>query len=121
MFLAWSVAAADPLSIAVEGAITVGFAIVSWFLLPDYPATTRRLSTREKAMAVYRLERDVGQKDDDDVPLLTSVKMALADYRLYLLALIIITKVRSSDVRQRLVRRRSFANPLSFYRPLLVP
>jgi hypothetical protein len=32
-------------------------------------------------MAVYRLEKDVGSKDEDNLPLLTSLKMALSDYR----------------------------------------
>lgn len=32
-------------------------------------------------MAVYRLEKDVGSKDEDNLPLLTSLKMALGDYR----------------------------------------
>ena len=32
-------------------------------------------------MAVYRLEKDVGSKDEDNLPLLTSLRMALGDYR----------------------------------------
>lgn len=98
-------------------------ALIAVFVLPDYPATTKWLSTREKAMAVYRLEKDVGSKDEDNLPLLTSLKMALGDYRvrpdsslddvdlhffclhrlprqLYLLALIIITKTTAGAVTQ---------------------
>lgn len=72
------------LPVIIEGAITVFFALVAIFTLPDYPATTRFLSTREKAMAVYRIEIDGGSKDEDTIPLLTSLKMAACDYRVSL-------------------------------------
>ncbi|ORY54884.1 putative nicotinamide mononucleotide permease [Leucosporidium creatinivorum] len=84
----------------IEGAITAFVALLAILILPDYPATTRWLSTREKALAVYRLEKDVGSKDEDNVHFLTSLKMALTDYRLYLLAVIIITKTTAGAVTQ---------------------
>ncbi|KAE8163308.1 major facilitator superfamily domain-containing protein [Aspergillus tamarii] len=37
------------------GAATVGFAIISLFILPDFPATSRHYSEREKQVAVARL------------------------------------------------------------------
>ncbi|OQE13722.1 hypothetical protein PENFLA_c044G02028 [Penicillium flavigenum] len=39
----------------IEGAATVGFAIISLFILPDFPGTSRRLSDRERQIAVARL------------------------------------------------------------------
>lgn len=39
----------------VEGAATIACAIIAVFILPDYPATTRRFSPRERKMAVERL------------------------------------------------------------------
>lgn len=39
----------------VEGAATVGFAIISLFILPDFPGTSKRLSERERHVAVTRL------------------------------------------------------------------
>lgn len=39
----------------IEGAATVGFAIISLFILPDFPATSRHYSEREKQVAVARL------------------------------------------------------------------
>ena len=42
----------------VEGAATVGFALISFFILPDFPATTKRLSARERHIAIARLESD---------------------------------------------------------------
>lgn len=84
----------------VEGVITCGAACISIFLLPDYPGTTKRLSLREKALAVYRLERDTGIKDDDTLTLFQSFKLAALDPKLYLLALIIITKTTAGAVTQ---------------------
>ncbi|GAA6004505.1 hypothetical protein JCM10207_000757 [Rhodosporidiobolus poonsookiae] len=85
----------------LEGAITGFVAILAYFVLPDYPATTKRLSLRERAIAVYRMEKDGGSKDDDnDVGALQSLKMAVTDYRLYLLAIIIITKTTAGAVTQ---------------------
>ncbi|WVQ83939.1 hypothetical protein IAT38_006083 [Cryptococcus sp. DSM 104549] len=84
----------------IEGAITGFAAIVAAFALPDYPATTRWLSTREKAIAVWRMERDGGSRDEDDSSLFQSLKMALGDYRLYLLAIVIITKTTAGAVTQ---------------------
>ncbi|KAJ5749374.1 vitamin H transporter [Penicillium nucicola] len=39
----------------VEGAATIGVALISLFILPDFPATSRRLSIREREIAVARL------------------------------------------------------------------
>ncbi|EAL19325.1 hypothetical protein CNBH0190 [Cryptococcus deneoformans B-3501A] len=73
---------------------------VAIFVLPDYPATTKWLSTREKAVAVWRMERDGGSRDEDDEGLFHSLKLALCDYRLYLLATVIITKTTAGAVTQ---------------------
>ncbi|OXH06703.1 nicotinamide mononucleotide permease [Cryptococcus neoformans A1-35-8] len=84
----------------LEGAITGFAAIIAIFVLPDYPATTKWLSTREKAVAVWRMERDGGSRDEDDQGLIHSLKLALCDYRLYLLATVIITKTTAGAVTQ---------------------
>lgn len=49
----------------VEGVVTVGFAIISVFFLPDFPATYKKLSPQERDLAVWRLEEDAGESDDD--------------------------------------------------------
>ncbi|KIR34351.1 nicotinamide mononucleotide permease [Cryptococcus deuterogattii CA1014] len=84
----------------LEGAITGFAALISIFVLPDYPATTKWLSTREKAVAVYRMEQDGGSRDEDDQGLIHSLKLAICDYRLYLLATVIITKTTAGAVTQ---------------------
>ncbi|GAA5910880.1 hypothetical protein JCM8208_006676, partial [Rhodotorula glutinis] len=84
----------------LEGAITAFVALISVFILPDYPATTKRLSVRERALAVYRMERDAGTKDEDSNSMPHNLKLALKDYRLYMLAIIIITKTTAGAVTQ---------------------
>lgn len=55
---------------------------------------------REKAVAVYRLERDTGVRDEETMSLFKSFKAAAFDYKLYLLAVIIITKTTAGAVTQ---------------------
>lgn len=41
------------------------FALLSMFVLPDYPRTTRWLSPREQAFAEFRLREDIGEEDGE--------------------------------------------------------
>ncbi|WOO79139.1 putative transporter [Vanrija pseudolonga] len=75
----------------LEGSITVLAGLVAVFILPDYPATTRWLTDREKALAAYRLERDTGMLDKETMPLRQAVKAAVKDYKLWMFALIYAT------------------------------
>ncbi|KAH8078006.1 putative nicotinamide mononucleotide permease [Filobasidium floriforme] len=84
----------------LEGGITILAAFISMFILPDYPATTRWLSLREKAISVYRLEKDTGVRDEETMSLFQSFRAAATDYKLYLLALIIVTKTTAGAVTQ---------------------
>lgn len=47
----------------IEGVITVGVAILSIFILPNFPRTTGWLTEQERALAVWRLEEDIGEDD----------------------------------------------------------
>ncbi|RSL51508.1 hypothetical protein CEP54_011386 [Fusarium duplospermum] len=42
----------------VEGVATIGWAIVATFLLLDFPANTKHLTDRERAIAIARLQED---------------------------------------------------------------
>jgi hypothetical protein len=42
----------------VEGVATIGCAFIAPFLLLDYPATTKRLTPEQRALAVARLQAD---------------------------------------------------------------
>lgn len=73
----------------IEGGATVGIALVAVFFMPDYPNTTRWLSREEQAYAEWRLAQDVvGARDDREATgALAALRMAFADYRLYLFML----------------------------------
>ncbi|RMZ08949.1 hypothetical protein D0860_04457 [Hortaea werneckii] len=73
----------------VEGVITIFVALTATIFLPDYPATTRWLSDEEKAFAAWRLLADINEADErHSQSIWAGIKMALADYRLYLFVLL---------------------------------
>jgi hypothetical protein len=55
-------------------------------ILPDFPHTTRWLSEEEKAIATYRLRDRNGNDDAERGSLLSGVRMAVTDYKVWLLA-----------------------------------
>ncbi|CAG8372394.1 unnamed protein product [Penicillium salamii] len=68
----------------IEGVITIGFAILSIFILPDFPATTKRLSDRERQIAVARLARENVTASSEGTEKLSNwgaCKVACQDYR----------------------------------------
>ncbi|GAA5903953.1 hypothetical protein JCM8208_001738 [Rhodotorula glutinis] len=85
----------------IEGAITVFAAFCSVFLLPDYPATTKSFTLRQRALAVYRLEVDAGSKDgEEQVGQLATLKAAVLDWRLWALCVITAAKTTASAFTQ---------------------
>lgn len=72
----------------IEGAITVAIAIVAFFILPDFPRTTKWLNKEEMALAVWRLEEDIGQDDwvnSQEQTLWHGFKLALEDVKTWVL------------------------------------
>ncbi|KJK66808.1 Major Facilitator Superfamily protein [Aspergillus parasiticus SU-1] len=68
----------------IEGAATVGFAIISLFILPDFPATSRRFSEREKQVAVARLATEnvtATTEDTEHLSPLAACKVACQNWR----------------------------------------
>lgn len=47
----------------IEGAITVFVALCAYFILPNFPRTTSWLSEEERALAIWRLQKDIGVDD----------------------------------------------------------
>ncbi|KAK5112805.1 hypothetical protein LTR85_011139 [Meristemomyces frigidus] len=58
----------------IEGSATAGWAIISAFILPDFPANTKRLTERERELAISRLENDNVHTRTEDTPPLTSLQ-----------------------------------------------
>ncbi|KAF9482432.1 MFS general substrate transporter [Pholiota conissans] len=48
----------------IEGALTIAVAVAAIFILPDFPMTTTWLTPQERALAVRRMEEDVGVGDE---------------------------------------------------------
>lgn len=73
----------------IEGAITIVFAFAGYMLLPNYPSNTTFLSEEERAMAQWRLSREVdGQQDEVQESVFVGFKRCFADAKVYLLVLI---------------------------------
>jgi hypothetical protein len=72
----------------IEGIITIGVAFTAAFLLPNFPASSKFLTDEERHFAEWRLADDANESDDADaVTLLSGLKMALKDWRLYVFIL----------------------------------
>ncbi|BGP05329.1 putative transporter [Rhodotorula toruloides] len=71
----------------IEGAITMAVAVISVFILPDFPHNSRGFSAEEKELAQLRMTEDVGMKDETTVSTWTALKIALGDYKLHLMSL----------------------------------
>ncbi|KAH7121310.1 major facilitator superfamily domain-containing protein [Dendryphion nanum] len=68
----------------IEGVVTFGVAIVTIFLLPDYPLTTRWLTEDERQLAHDRIEKDtVGLEQSKGAR--AGFMQAIKDPRLYLM------------------------------------
>ena len=51
----------------IEGALTIFFAAVAIFVLPDFPTTTTRwLTPQERALVIKRMKEDLGISDQEE-------------------------------------------------------
>ena len=75
----------------VEGAITVVIAVAAFFVLPNFPRTTSWLSEEERAIAVWRLQEDIGTDDwtgSEEQSFFHGFKLAFADVKTWLLMIV---------------------------------
>lgn len=71
----------------VEGAATSGWAIIASFILLDFPANSKRLTDRERALAIRRLLAVDARVETEDSPKLThlqALKQAVTNWRTWL-------------------------------------
>lgn len=74
-----------------RGAITVFVASCAYFVLPDWPSTTKWLSPTERAVAEWRLIQDAGQVDEDeDESWSYGFGLCFKDWRIYIFALMLL-------------------------------
>jgi MFS family permease len=82
----------------IEGCATILLSVSAAFVLPDFPSTTRWLSDDEKVIAVQRLEASRGTKPTQRSSLLSGLHMTVTDYKVWILAAIIMTKTSAAAV-----------------------
>lgn len=73
----------------IEGAATVICAIPAYFILPNYPTTTKWLGDEERALAIWRLTLEAdGEEDIVKGSVLIGLKDACTDLKVWLLVII---------------------------------
>ncbi|KAI4591451.1 hypothetical protein KJ359_001023 [Pestalotiopsis sp. 9143b] len=72
----------------IEGVATVGIAFIAYFVIPNFPRTTTWLSEEERALAIWRLEEDIGEDDwtgSENQTFWQGAKLAFSDVKTYVL------------------------------------
>ncbi|KAI1467839.1 MFS general substrate transporter [Daldinia caldariorum] len=85
----------------IEGVITVGVSFAAFWILPNFPRTTSWLSEEEKALAIWRLEEDIGEDDwidSEHQSLWTGARLAFADLKTWVLLFLLFGIVASGSV-----------------------
>ena len=85
----------------IEGAITIAIAIGAFFVLPNFPRTTKWLSEEERQLAAWRLDEDIGEDDwvdSEHQSLSHGLVLAVKDVKTWVLAFILIGIVSSGSV-----------------------
>jgi hypothetical protein len=80
----------------VEGSLTVLVAILSIFILPDFPESSNRwLTPEERALAIHRMTEDTHATPKTDIGEKSALFMALGDGKVWWLAVALTSFVLS--------------------------
>lgn len=74
----------------VEGAATIACALLGALVLPDFPATSKQFTPRQRKIAVDRLTADnITARTEDNPPMsiLEAIESSLMDWRTWLLTI----------------------------------
>ncbi|KAI1778066.1 major facilitator superfamily domain-containing protein [Hypoxylon cercidicola] len=85
----------------IEGVITVGISFLAAFILPNFPRTTSWLTEEEKALAIWRLEEDIGEDDwvdSEHQSLWEGARLAFIDVKTWVFLLLLFGIVASGSV-----------------------
>ncbi|OBR07347.1 Pantothenate transporter liz1 [Colletotrichum higginsianum IMI 349063] len=83
----------------IEGVVTVAVAFGAYFVLPNFPRTTSWLDEEETALAVWRLQQDIGEDDwtsSGEQTFWHGFKTALEDVKTWILVCMSISRSLSS-------------------------
>lgn len=97
----------------IEGAVTVGAALIFGLYIPNHPRTTRWLTPVERDALLYRLDADRGTKDaTSETSVLAALKMAVTDPKVWMFTAVLLlnwTAVGVSNVFAILVAGLGFS------------
>ncbi|KAH8879998.1 MFS general substrate transporter [Thozetella sp. PMI_491] len=85
----------------IEGVATIFIAFGAYFVLPNFPRTTSWLTEEERALAIWRLEEDIGEDDwvsSEQQTFWQGAKLAFSDGKTYVLMLLLFCIVASGTV-----------------------
>ncbi|KAF2093326.1 MFS transporter [Rhizodiscina lignyota] len=82
----------------LEGSATVILSLIAFFVLPDFPSTTRWLSEQERILAIERLQKSNGSSETGQRSLIAGFLMTIRDYKVWILSAIILTKTTAAAV-----------------------
>ncbi|KAF1927177.1 pantothenate transporter liz1 [Didymella exigua CBS 183.55] len=85
----------------LEGIVTVIIAFTAYFILPNFPRTTKWLTEEERQLAVYRLQEDIGEDDwtsADQQTFFHGLKLALLDIKTWIFTVLLLSIVSSASV-----------------------
>ncbi|KAL2129360.1 hypothetical protein VTI74DRAFT_7897 [Chaetomium olivicolor] len=85
----------------IEGVATVVVAMACYFVLPNFPRTTKWLSEEERTLAVWRLQEDIGEDDwvnSEEQTFWQGAKLAFTDFKTYILLVLLFCTVASGTV-----------------------
>ncbi|KAI5199021.1 MFS transporter [Aureobasidium subglaciale] len=85
----------------LEGSITIGIAAIAFFVLPNFPRTTKWLSEEQRQLATWRLQEDIGQDDwvsSEGQSFWHGFKLAFTDLKTYVLMVLLFGIVASGSV-----------------------
>ncbi|KAI4758701.1 MFS transporter [Aureobasidium sp. EXF-3400] len=93
--------AAGILDVILEGSITIGVAFIAFFILPNFPRTTKWLSEEQRQLATWRLQEDIGMDDwvsSEGQSFWHGFKLAFTDIKTYVLMALLFGIVASGSV-----------------------
>ncbi|MCJ1369316.1 hypothetical protein MMC20_000526 [Loxospora ochrophaea] len=85
----------------IEGSITVVIAFGAYFLLPNFPRTTKWLTEEERQLAIWRLDEDIGEDDwvgSKEQTFFHGMKLAFLDIKMWILMVMVFCIVSSGSV-----------------------
>lgn len=100
----------------VEGAGTCLVSVVAFFMLPDFPSTTRWLTPEERQLASLRLlQDDLGDtQGGEEASHMRALKMALTDWRTWAFVLTYMATTGSQTIQYFVPELVKVSNPLTF-------